>query len=188
MKITVFYGSSRKNGNSELLAREVLKGFCFDALHLYDLNIVPIEDKRHDSEGFTVLHDDYDLIIQQILKSDVLVFATPIYWYSMSGSMKVMIDRLSQAIRDERYPNLKEHLQKVKVIVLAVGGDEPYIKGLPMIQQFNYIFDFLGMSFDHYLLAKGNRPGDVLLDSKAINETQMLNKWLQELKNATRNC
>lgn len=188
MNITVFYGSSRKNANSELLAKEVLKGFCFDAIHLYDLNIVPIEDKRHDPEGFTDPQDDYDQIIQQILKSRVLVFATPIYWYSMSGSMKVMIDRLSQAIRDERYPELKEHLQKVKVIVLAVGGDEPHIKGLPMIQQFVYIFDFLGMSFDHYLLAEGNLPGDVLLDSKAINETQILNKWLHELEDATRSC
>lgn len=182
MNITVFFGSSRNNGNSELLAKEVVKGFSYEEIRLQNLNIVPIEDKRHDLNGFSIQDDDYDFIIHQILKSDVLIFSTPIYWYSMSGTMKVMIDRFSQAIRDERFPNFKEHLQHVKVIVLAVGGDEPRIKGLPMIQQFQYIFDFLGMSFDQYLIAEGNRPGDVLLDEKAMNESKLLNKWLHQLE------
>ena len=182
MNISVFYGSSRKDGNSELLANEVLKGLDFKSIRLQELLIDPIEDKRHSVEGFSIKIDDYDQIIQQMLTSHILVFATPIYWYSMSGTMKMMFDRLSQAIRDTRYPHLKKHLQTTKIIVLAVGGDEPHIKGLPMIQQFHYIFDFLGMSFDHYLLAKGNRPKDVLLDEKAIQESKLLNKWLFGLK------
>lgn len=186
MNITVFYGSSREISNSSLLANKVLNGLNFEAVHLQNMKIVPIEDKRHDLEGFSLPDDDYDQIIQQILKSDIIVFATPIYWYSMSGTMKVMIDRLSQAIRDERYPQLTEHLRTVKAIVLAVGGDNPKIKGLPMIQQFQYIFEFLGTSFEHYILAEGNRPGDILSDSRVLSEAKWLNGWLQSLVNQTR--
>ena len=40
-----------------------------------------------------VIRDDADLIEQKMEKADVLVFATPIYYYEMSGQMKTMLDR-----------------------------------------------------------------------------------------------
>lgn len=98
----------------------------------------------------------------------------------MSGMMKNMIDRLSQAIRDERFPQLTEHLQTVEAIVLAVGGDDPKIKGLPLIQQFQYTFDFLNMRFSTYILGEGNRPGDILQDEQVLVQADLLNKQLKE--------
>ena len=40
-----------------------------------------------------VIRDDADLIAQKMLEADVLVFATPIYYYEMSGQLKTMLDR-----------------------------------------------------------------------------------------------
>ena len=180
MEIHVFYGSSRVDGNSEQLTKKVLEGLSYNSTRLKDLFIHPIQDKRHSKEGFSIVKDDYDVIINQILKSNMIIFATPIYWYSMSGQMKIIIDRFSQAIRDERYPQLKEHFKKIQVIVLATGGDEPHLKGLPMIQQFRYIFDFLGIYFKDYILAEGNRPGDIWKDSKAMQEAENLNNWFHK--------
>lgn len=40
-----------------------------------------------------VIRDDADLIEQKMEKADVLVFATPIYYYEMSGQMKTLLDR-----------------------------------------------------------------------------------------------
>lgn len=40
-----------------------------------------------------VIHDDADATPQKMLNSDVLVFATPIYYYEMCGQMKIMLDR-----------------------------------------------------------------------------------------------
>lgn len=40
-----------------------------------------------------VIHDDADVIAQKMRKADVLVFATPIYYYEMCGQMKTMLDR-----------------------------------------------------------------------------------------------
>lgn len=180
MKITVIYGSSRKNGNSELLANTALNGIRYDEIYLADLHINQIVDQRHEKDGFTVMEDDFDQIIRQLLQTDILILATPIYWYSMSGMMKNMVDRLSQAIRDKRYPSFAESIKSIQVIVLAVGGDKPRQKGLPMIQQFQYIFDFLQMAFCHWILAEGNRPEEVLKDKKAIYEALQLNAWLQK--------
>lgn len=179
MKIVVFVGSSRQGGNSEQLADYVVQGIEHKKVYLKDLSIKPIEDLRHSENGFQPVEDEYDQVIETLLESDVVIFATPIYWYSMSGTMKNMIDRLSHAIRDERYPQLKTHLSTVRAIVVAVGGDEPRIKGLPLIQQFHYIFDFLKISFSSYILGEANKPGEILTDSLALSHAALLNDELK---------
>lgn len=60
--------------------------------------------------------------------------------------------------------------------MIAVGGDEPARKGLPLIQQFEYIFDFMGISFGGYVLGEGNRPGDILHDQYALSAASQLLK------------
>lgn len=179
MNITTFIGSSRAGSNSEQLVDYVLEGINYKKIDLKNLTIEPINDLRHDDNGFQSVDDDYDQIIHAFLTSDIVIFATPIYWYSMSGIMKNMVDRLSQAIRDERFPQLKEKLQTTQAIVLAVGGDDPYIKGLPMIQQFQYIFDFLKMPFSSYIIGKANKPGEIFHDEQALAQASILNKKLK---------
>ncbi|KOY83352.1 flavodoxin family protein [Lysinibacillus macroides] len=179
MNITAFIGSSRAHSNSEHLTDVVLEGITYKKLYLKDLHIEPINDLRHDAHGFQLVEDDYDQVIEALLTSDLVVFATPIYWYSMSGIMKNMVDRFSQAIRDERFPQLKEKLTATEAIVLAVGGDNPTVKALPMIQQFQYIFDFIKMPFTFYIIGEGNKPGDIANDKQALAQAAILNKQLK---------
>lgn len=179
MKITTFIGSSRENGNTEILTDIVMQDIEHSKIYLRDLTIKPIHDLRHDPNGFQPIEDDYDQIIDALLKSDLFVFSTPIYWYTMSGLMKNMVDRISQAIRDERYPRLREELKKKSAIVITVGGDGPKIKGLPLIQQFNHTFDFLNMKFLNYIIGEGHHPGDIVDDQQAIEEAKSLNQLLK---------
>ena len=179
MKIVTFAGSSRNGGNSELLADFVLKDIEHKKVYIKDLHIKPIDDLRHSENGFQDVKDDFDQVITELMSCNFVIFATPIYWYGMSGSMKNMIDRFSQAIRDARYPNLKEHLNKINAIVVAVGGDEPRIKELPLIQQFHYIFDFLNINFWSYLLGEANRPGEITKDHQALSQAAWLNEKLK---------
>lgn len=179
MNITAFIGSTREYSNSEILTDYVLKGIPSQKLYIKNLNIQPIHDLRHSKNGFQFIDDDYDQVIQALLTSDIVIFTTPIYWYSMSGIMKNMVDRLSHAIRDERFPQLKEKLQTTEAIVLAVGGDDPKIKGLPMIQQFQYIFDFLKMPFTSYIIGEANKPGEITKDEHALTQATLLNMQLK---------
>lgn len=98
-KIMIIATSPRKGGNSATLADSFARG-ARDAGH--DVEIVSLHDKKI---GFCtgclvcqktrrcVIHDDADTIVQKMLETDVLVFATPIYFYEMSGQMKTMLDR-----------------------------------------------------------------------------------------------
>jgi multimeric flavodoxin WrbA len=168
MTIGVIYGGSRRNGNTEILTEQAIKGLEVERIYLRDHFIQPIEDLRHTADGFHEINDEYNSIIDRMLQHDILIFSTPIYWFSMSSYMKTFIDRWSQTMRDSKYPDFKDRMIDKKAYVIAVGGDTPKLKGLPLIQQFHYIFSFIGTQFEGYILGKGNKPGDILQDKEAL--------------------
>ncbi|MCP3027253.1 flavodoxin family protein [Halobacillus sp. A5] len=178
MSTIVIHGSTRENGNTEYLAHQAVPEQHTTHIYLRNYHIEAIKDERHSEEGFKKIEDDHHTIIDQMLNHDVIIFATPIYWYSMSGLMKNFIDRFSQVVREPGYETFKEDLQSKQVYVIAAGGDNPGIKGLPLIQQFEYILQFFGSSLDGYLIGKAGRPGDIKNDSKALSEARMLKEKL----------
>jgi len=178
MNILVLQGSSRENGNTEQLTKLVLDGVPHTQILLREKEIRAIHDQRHDPQGFSPVDDDYDQVIQAVLDHDVIIFATPIYWYGMSGHMKNFVDRWSQTLRDQRY-SFKQAMPQKQAYVIATGGDEPRVKGLPLIQQFQYIFGFVGTPFEGYIIGQGNKPGDVLEDSRAVADAKILNAILK---------
>ncbi|GAA0342713.1 flavodoxin family protein [Bacillus carboniphilus] len=180
MKIIVFHGSTRSDGNTEYLAHLAVPEDKATHVYLRDCFIQDIQDERHSEEGFPEIDDDMAAIVDQMLDHDVLVFATPIYWYSMTSLMKTFIDRWSQIMREDRYSHFKDRLKEKKAYVIAVGGDSPYIKGLPLIQQFKHIFEFFGTSFEGYLIGKANKPGEIKEDQRAIQAAPTLIKELTE--------
>ncbi|WLD94204.1 flavodoxin family protein [Alkalihalobacillus sp. AL-G] len=177
MKILAINGSARDDGNTELLTKKALDGLDVTHIHLRDFNIRPIDDLRHTEGGFQPVEDDNDRLVEMMLDHDILVFATPVYWYGMSGIMKNLIDRWSQNLRDSRF-DFKDKLSKKTAYVICCGGDNPKLKALPLIQQFSYIFDFVSMEFGGYIIGKGNQPGEVLNDIEALAQAEQLNKHL----------
>lgn len=180
MSIVVLYGSTREDSNTEWLTEKVISGIPVEKIYLKDYKILPIKDERHSVNGFQDVDDDYNTLIDRVLKHDIILFATPIYWYSMSGTMKLFIDRWSQTLRDTNFPNFKSDLGKKKAFVIAVGGDRPTIKGLPLIQQFQYIFDYFGCSFEGYVIGKASKPGEMYQDQKAISAALEMQQSLKK--------
>lgn len=99
MKIVVLEGSPNKNGSSNLLAAEFIRGAeeaghsvqVADAAHA---DIHPCTGCIHCGyEGPCVQSDDMGRIRPIILEADMLVFVTPIYYYGMSAQLKTLIDR-----------------------------------------------------------------------------------------------
>lgn len=179
MKIGVIYGGTRATGNAETLTERVIQGLPVEKIYLKDYHIKPINDERHTQDGFKEVNDDYKAILDRVLDCDILLFATPIYWFSMSGTMKLFIDRWSQTLKDVNYPDFNKVMSAKKAYVIAVGGDNPLLKGLPLIQQFQYIFDFIGISFEGYVLGKGNKPAEILQDEQALRIASQIQRTLE---------
>lgn len=100
-KILIVSASPRKNSNSESLALAFAEG-AREAGH--EVEFVSLRGKTVNfcrgcfvcqEKQRCVIRDDADTICQQALKADVLVFATPIYYYEMSGQLKTLLDRLN---------------------------------------------------------------------------------------------
>ncbi|WP_175559267.1 flavodoxin family protein [Sediminibacillus albus] len=179
-------GSSRKEGNSEHLAKKALADIDYTSIYLRDYQINPILDKRHDAEGFTSVNDDYERLLEAFLAHDIIVFATPLYWFGMSGQMKNFFDRWSQYMRDSRY-NFKGEIPKKSAYTIVTGNSpDPKISALPLIQQFHYIFDYIGMEFADYIIGQANQPGDIANDSFAIQKAELWNQKFKKNLNSTR--
>lgn len=120
--ILVISTSPRKGGNSETLADSFIRGAKeagnqVEKICLYDKTIGFCQGclaclKSHRC----VIHDDADIIAQKMRESDVLVFATPIYYYEMCGQMKTMLDRAN--------PLYESDYRFREVYLLATAADE----------------------------------------------------------------
>ena len=153
MRITVIVGSPRKGGNTETLADSLIKGAQSAGADVvkYTLRgkkIAPCVNcdycQTHDR---CAIDDDMAEVYAQLLHTDALVFATPIYFYTMSAQLKAVLDRLYNPVRAQlpiRYTAL-----------LSVCADDTQRAFDPVRATFAAIEDYLGWK----------RIGEVTVDS-----------------------
>ena len=84
-KILFINGSPNKNGNTARLAHLFLKGHDYDTLNLVDLKIY--------SYGQHFADDQYQEVIRAISSHEGIVVGSPMYWHSMSGAVRNVLDR-----------------------------------------------------------------------------------------------
>ncbi len=100
-KVLIVSTSPRLNSNSEALAKAFAEGAreAGNEVELISLRGRTVNFCRGclvcQEKGRCVIRDDADEICRKALHADVLVFATPIYYYEMSGQLKTLLDRLN---------------------------------------------------------------------------------------------
>ncbi len=98
-QVLIVSTSPRKGGNSDTLAEEFARdaretGNQVEKIALYDKTIGFCRGcLACQKTGRCVIHDDADTLTQKMRTADVVVFATPIYYYEMCGQMKTVLDR-----------------------------------------------------------------------------------------------
>lgn len=98
-KVFVISCSPRIQGNSDVLADAFIKGAKEAGHEVEKVNLANLQIGfcrgcfACQSTQRCVIKDDADQIEQKMEKADILVFATPIYYYEMSGQLKTMLDR-----------------------------------------------------------------------------------------------
>lgn len=100
-KVIVISTSLRTGSNSDALANQFIAGAKAAG---HDVEKVSLINKHIafckgclacQKLGHCVINDDANTIMQQVFNADVICWATPIYYYEMSGQMKVLIDRMN---------------------------------------------------------------------------------------------
>ena len=137
-KKVIILGSARKNGNTTKIVDEISKESGIDVIDLSDYNISHYDYESKNKE------DDFLPLIRRILEEyDTLIFATPIYWYNMSGIMKVFFDRFSDLIRIEKETGRKLRGKKIGVISNSHDNEIEDSFYIP----FKKSADYLGMEY-----------------------------------------
>jgi multimeric flavodoxin WrbA len=149
LKTVILFGSPRKTGNTIQLAKAVsdtlrAKGDNVRMLYLNDLNIRPCQGCYVcRKNGVCRINDDMKDIRKYVLESDLIVYATPIYWFGPSGQLKLAMDR-SIAFLDEEY---RSKVKGKKAITLMTCGDESLETCGPALGMFQKTFDLLGIDW-----------------------------------------
>lgn len=109
-KIFIVSSTPRKNGNSDILAEEFARGAREAGHSVEKICLREIELKfctgcmYCHTRGTCVIKDGVETLLPRIADSDVLVFATPVYYYEMSGQLKTFLDRMNPLYgRDNRF-------------------------------------------------------------------------------------
>ena len=132
LKVLGISTSPRINGNSDLLLRHALAGAESAGAHvqyisLNDYNIGPcIECNSCYTTGKCQVQDDYQQILQKLLDTDRLIFATPVFFMTVCAQAKMLIDR-SQCLWAYKYILKKQLFSPEKdrrAMVIAVGGSK----------------------------------------------------------------
>lgn len=173
--ITVLFGGSRPEGNTAQLTKYALENVEHQWLDLTKYQLNPVRDVRHDNKNIERYSDDYEQLIQTVLDSDVVIFASPVYWYSVSASMKAFIDHWSESMVDARYSDFKEVMSKKEFRLILVGGDCPKVKAKPCIAQMKYTLEFIGGELAGYIVGTAERPGDIMKDTYALERAKEWN-------------
>lgn len=128
-KVLVISTSPRKGGNSEVLADEFIRGAVDSG---YDAEKICLYDKQINfckgclacqKTQKCVIRDDASEIIGKMVSADVIAFATPIYYYEMSGQMKTLLDR-SNPLYSSDYA-----FRNIYLLASAADDDENAVEG-----------------------------------------------------------
>lgn len=99
-KVLILSGSPRKGGNSDLLCDEFMRGaqeagHNVEKIRVSEKKIAPCSACYYcrQSGGECAHKDDMGSVLQKMIDADVIVLASPVYFYAISAQLKAVIDR-----------------------------------------------------------------------------------------------
>ena len=155
-RTVIIQASSRSNGDTGRIVEYMVSKYQFDKIDLQTKTI------GHYDYEYKNKDDDFIGLITDIINNyDTIIFATPVYWYSMSGILKVFFDRISDLLRVHKETGRK--LRGKRMAMISCSNSDDLIAGfnMPFYESANY----LGMHYlgDIHTYVKDNRLNEAIM-------------------------
>lgn len=149
MSVVTILGSARGESDTQALLEAMLAGRLATRIDLRDLDI-----QQYEYAG-AMDRDDFGTVVEALIAHTRIVFATPVYWYAMSGRMKVLFDRFSDLVTVRK--DLGRQLKGRTVFVLACGSEAQLPNGfeVPFLETAAY----LDMTYGGVFYAQTTKQG-----------------------------
>lgn len=137
-KGVIILGSSRSDGNTYKISSYLKEktGFALIDLNTKNIGKFDYDNKNKD--------DDFVPLIKDIVNSyDIIIFATPVYWYAMSGTLKIFFDRISDCLKFEKETGRKLRGKSMGMISCSSGTEIHEGFKMPFVESARY----LGMNY-----------------------------------------
>ena len=117
-KRIIIQASARAEGDTHRVVRHMAEEFDASVIDLLDYTIYPFsyDQSYPDDDQFLEVYHKY------VLANEHLIFATPVYWYTMSGLLKNFLDRFSDLLMTHK--DLGRQLRGKELSVISVANDE----------------------------------------------------------------
>ena len=151
LKIITLLGSARKKGNTATVlgwVEEELRSLGHDVERIY-LNNKSMggcqgcaKCRENADEIVCIQNDDVIAIMEQMILSEVILFASPIYFWGFSSQIKTVIDRGYSLVTNYHKPGHTSLLEGKRIGLLVTGGGAYKDNAEAMFTAFDRIVDF----------------------------------------------
>jgi len=172
MNILILSGSPRKGGNTELLAEVFAKG----AAEHHHVEIVSVRDYKvnpclgcnacFNTNGICAQKDDMAAIYEKMNQADMLVTASPVYFYGISAQLKAVIDRFHNPIRDTF------HIKKMALLLVGAATLPELFDAI--LTEYNLCVKFFDIEDAGKILVRGVKDKGDIKNTNALNEAYAL--------------
>ena len=178
MNILIFSGSPRKGGNTDLLVEAFVKG----ASQKHHVEVVSVRDYKvnpcmgcnacfKNKDNTCAQKDDMPLVYEKMSQADMLVIASPMYFYGLSAQLKTVIDRFHNPIRDT-FPLKKMALLLVGAATLPELFDS-------ILTQYKLCLNFFKLENAGRVLVRGVKDKGDIKNTDALNEAFELGQQIK---------
>ncbi len=172
-KIVVLVGSARKNGNTDLLAKAFVDGASIknnvEVVSVADYKVNPCIGcnscfSRENHQCFQ--KDDMALIYEKLMDADMIVAASPVYFYGISAQLKAIVDRLHTPLRNEF------RVKKLALLLVGAATLPELFDAIKM--QYQLILNFFQLEDAGMVLVRGVKDIGDMKDHPALQEAYEL--------------
>lgn len=182
--VIIALGSPRKKGNTVLLAEECVKGIkaaggSAEILFLQDMNIKPCTAceycKKASAKRFCKLEDDMEAQYRKLMDAAAVVFASPVYWFTMTAQTKLFLDRFYAL---ERKDGNKLAGKRIGIL-MAYGGEDAFESGaVNAFRTFQDSFGYIGAEITGIVHGSANKAGEIAGNKAVMTAAKALGRKL----------
>ncbi|HQP91141.1 MAG TPA: flavodoxin family protein [Candidatus Omnitrophota bacterium] len=185
-KIIILTASPVKKGNTSILVDWFCEGALSNGSNVERIDIACLKFRSfgciscrtcQTKEKYEcVIKDDAALVLSKMADSDVIVMATPLYFFGPSAQLKLVMDRMFSLYKWDNSTNTMQTPLKNKKLMLIASAYEDI--GLDALEwPFKLTADYTGMEFDSLLVPNAGESGEVIklhgIREKAVNFGKM---------------